>query len=214
MAGQRAVADGVRMVFINMIIVHDNVLTTEEILSVRESAIVSGFGTWKPASATFGTGTYEGMNYKGNHALLHFKISAIMGRPIFPNQSFFRILTNTTEKRYIHSDRNEGSFTAITYLSDHEEVSGTAFFRHRITRLIEMPSIEEMKASGMVDFLGNEMVEGKDEVWEQTDFVRGNVGRTLIFSAPLFHGRFPLNGIGTTPENSRMIHVCHFEVSN
>ncbi len=46
--------------------------------------------------------------------------------------------------------------------------------------------------------------------FELTDFVRGAYNRALIFQAPLWHARHPLDGIGSTDEDARMVWVGHF----
>lgn len=190
-----------------MILIKDNLFTPEQVTNLRQGAIAAGFDNWVPPSHTFGSGIYKGMCWAGNHADIHNAISSAMGGiHIIPNKSFFRILTADEEKRLIHSDRNDGTFTAITYLSDHKEISGTGFYRHLATGKLEMPPISEMNT----DVWGVDMKD--DSKWEQLDFIRGIIGRMVIFSAPLFHARVPSFGIGSTPEDARMIHVCHFYV--
>lgn len=190
-----------------MIIIQDNILPRDLLIGIRQSALESGFGTWSPPSHTFGSGVYRNMNWKGHNAALHIAVSKTLNQPIYPNQSFFRVLDENEEPRLIHSDRNDGSLTAIIYLSEHDHVRhGTGFYSHRETGLREMPPPAEMDTvkwdSEMQDI----------NKWEEIDFVRGLFGRLLVFSAPLFHGRFPEQGFGTTPEDSRMIWVCHFEI--
>ncbi len=181
-----------------------------EIEQVRASALESGFGTWKPSSALIGIGVYEGMNYVGKHSFLLRSLAMAMGQAPFPNSMFFRVTNEGTEKAYTHSDRNAGDKTCIAYLSEHAEASGTGFFRHRATGLLEMPAIEDMQADGTLETLSHDMVHGGEKEWEQVDFVRGLFNRALIFHAPLFHARCPKNGIGTTAEDGRMIWACHF----
>ena len=53
------------------------------------------------------------------------------------------------------------------------------------------------------------MVDGGPDDWEQIDFVRGLYNRALVFRAPLFHSRSPLNGMDGETEG-RLIHACHF----
>ena len=190
-----------------MIIFQDNVLPADQLRVIKQSAIQAGFGTWAPPSHTYGTSAYRNMGWKGYHAPIHIAISSVMGRPAYPGSSFFRILTEDEDIRLIHSDRMDGDFTAITYLSDHEEVSGTAFYRHKETGLLEMPEFEKLTPEE-VEYWSKDFKD--DSKWEQTHFVRGDMGRMLVFSAPLFHARVPNRGIGTTPEDARMIHVCHF----
>ncbi len=197
-----------------MILINDNLLPIEKLMEIRNGVLRAGFGTWQPAgNALFGSGKYEGMGYEGEHAPILNAITQIMGRPIFPNSMFFRVTNVNTEKRYIHSDRSKGQYTALTYLSHHpEEVSGTAFYRNLKFDLTEMPTVEEMAERNLTDELGRQMVESKEAEWERTHFVAGKFGTCLIFSAPLFHARYPENGIGLTPQDGRLIHATHFYV--
>jgi hypothetical protein len=177
---------------------------------VRASAIESGFGSWRPNQGEVGSSIYDGMSFWGLHSHLLSALSYAVGSPVFPNNMFFRVTNTDTEKAYVHSDRTWGARTCVVYLSSHSEVSGTGFYKHRKSGLIEMPTFEEMKALGIFDQLKKEMVEGSDADWEQTDFVRGLYNRALIFHAPLFHSRFPKNGISDNPTEGRMVWVCHF----
>jgi len=186
-----------------------------EIDAVLASTFASGYGTWRPNKGEVGSSVYTGMNFWGEHAkLLRCLSQALGGARIFPNSMFFRATKPGDEKAYIHSDREAGSWTAIVYLTKHEELSGTGFFRHRSTGITEMPSFDELRANPeFFSQLKTEMVEGKDEVWEQTDFVRGIKNRCLIFNAPLFHARFPKDGLGDgSDESARIVWVCHFEL--
>lgn len=185
----------------------------ERIDEVRASAFESGFGTWKPNKGEVGSSNYEGMNFWGRHALLLRALSgALGGRAIFPNNMFFRVTRPETEAAYVHSDRVWGQFTALVYLSDHIEVSGTGFYRHRATGLYEMPTFQEMQTAGTFDQFKKDMVSGTDAEWEQTDFIRGHYNRMLMFKAPLFHARCPRHGLGITNETGRLVWACHFEL--
>jgi hypothetical protein len=111
---------------------------------VRASALASGFGTWKPSKGEVGSSVYDGMNFWGKHSILLHALSCYIGRPIFPNNMFFRVTNKDTEAAYVHSDRESGDYTCIVYLSDHEERSGTGFYRHKETGMTHMPSFAEM----------------------------------------------------------------------
>lgn len=178
---------------------------------VRASALASGFGTWRPSKGEVGSSVYDGMNFWGKHSLMIHALSFYMGRPIFPNSMFFRVTNEDTEAAYVHSDRESGDYTCIVYLSDHAELSGTGFYRHRETGMTHMPSFADLsKDSVFFDKLKAEMVGGSDEHWEQLDFVRGLYNRAVIFDAPRFHARSPKNGFSSTPEDGRLVWVCHF----
>lgn len=190
-------------------------------MEARQSALASGFGTWSPNQGIVGSSKYDGMNFNGLHSVMLRALShALGGRPIFPNSMFFRVTTPDTERAYIHSDRSEGDWTCVAYLSEHDVKSGTGFYRHRKTGLLEMPTFSEMELRDMpgekraaFDELKRDMIEGGDDEWELMDFVRGQFNRAVIFYAPLFHARYPLHGIGFgEPEDARMIWACHFYI--
>jgi len=195
-----------------MITVRDNFCPHAE--GVRQTALESGFGRWSPNKGEVGSSIYDGMNWKGAHGIMLRSLSAALGGcHVFPNSMFFRITTPGMERAYIHSDREDGEFTCVCYLSHHDDVSGTAFYRHRATGLLEMPTFEDMRDPKYAD-LKRDIVKGSEKEWEQTDFVRGFFNRAVIFHAPLFHSRIPLLGLGEdgNPETARMVWVAHFSV--
>lgn len=182
----------------------------ESLCSVRESAMAAGFDTWNPNKGEVGSSVYEGMGFWGNHALMLQALMRATNGVVVPNSMFFRVTNAGMEKAYIHSDRESGSFTCVAYLTDHKEESGTAFFMHKRTGLTSMPSFVEMQEMGILDELKADMVSRDPDKWIQLDYVRGIRNRALIFNAPLFHSRYPLEGIGSSLETGRMVWVSHF----
>jgi hypothetical protein len=176
---------------------------------VRQSALASGFGTWRPSKGEVGSSVYDGMNFWGKHSLLLHALCYCMGRQVYPNNMFFRVTNKDTEAAYVHSDRESGDYTCIVYLSQHDQMSGTGFYRHRETGMTHMPSFAEM-ADPSFDKFKAQMVEGSEKDWELLDFVRGTYNRAIVFDAPRFHARHPRHGFGETQENGRMVWVCHF----
>lgn len=182
----------------------------DDLEKVRNSALAAGFSTWLPNKGEVGSSVYEGMGFWGNHAaMLHSLMRATNGA-VVPNSMFFRITNEGMEKAYIHSDRESGNFTCVAYLTDHELDSGTAFFMHKRTGLKAMPSFAEMSELGILDELKADMVSRDPDKWVQLDYVRGVRNRALIFNAPLFHSRYPLEGIGSSLDEGRMVWVSHF----
>lgn len=178
---------------------------------VRQSALESGFGTWRPSKGEAGSSIYDGMNFWGKHSLLLHALCYAMGRQVYPNSMFFRVTNEDTEAAYVHSDRESGDFTCIVYLSQHDETSGTGFYRHRETGMTHMPSFAELvQDTAGFEKLKREMVEGSNEHWEQLDFVRGLYNRAVIFDAPRFHARVPRHGFSNNAEDGRMVWACHF----
>lgn len=185
---------------------------TPHIAKARESALQSGFGTWRPNAGEVGSSVYEGMNFWGRHSVLLHALTHYVGRPVFPNSMFFRVTNLDTEGAYVHSDREAGDFTCIVYLSEHDGTrTGTGFYRHRETGMTHMPSFAELaKDEVLFDRLKKQMVQGSDRDWEELDFVRGLYNRAVIFDAPRFHARSPRHGIGESAAAGRMVWVCHF----
>lgn len=176
---------------------------------VKQSAYNAGFGTWQPNKGAVGSSRYEGMSFWGHHALMLQSLVAATGY-VFPNSTFFRVTNKETERAYIHSDRSTGNHTCVAYLSKHDEETGTAFWRHKRTGLSFMPTFEEQKELGIFEELKADMVSGDPDKWEKLDFVRAVYNRAVIFQAPLFHSRWPLQDFGTGEEQGRLVWVSHF----
>lgn len=180
---------------------------------VRQSALESGFGTWRPNKGEVGSSVYDGMNFWGDHATPLRSLVRVHGQMIYPNSMFFRVCNEGTEAAYVHSDREAGEFTAILYLSKHGEDSGTGFYRHRESGITRMLSFAEMaQTPEWFAKFKTEMVEGSPNVWECIQYVAGHYNRALIFEAPLFHSRHPKHGYGSTADDGRMVWVCHYNL--
>lgn len=182
----------------------------EDLDAVKASAFAAGFDTWNPNKGEVGSSVYDGMGFWGDHAKMVRSLMRAMGGPVVPNTMYFRVTNVGMEKAYIHSDRESGNHTCVVYLTDHEETIGTAFYRHKRTGLHVMPSLREMQERGILDEMKADMVSRDPDKWEQLDFVRGQRNRALIFNAPLFHSRFPFEGIGNDAETGRLVWVSHF----
>ncbi len=182
----------------------------EDVELVVESVRAAGFASWSPNEGMMGNTTYRGMGFVGDHAFMLRPLVPIMGSPVIPNLMFFRLANEDTERANIHSDRETGNWTCVAYLSEHEQPSGTAFYRHKPTGLIAMPSVAEMQDAGIFEELKADIESRDPDKWEQIDYVEGKYNRALIFYAPLFHSRFPINGIGKTEDEGRLVWVSHF----
>jgi len=181
---------------------------------VKASAFAAGFDTWRPNKGEVGSSVYEGMGFWGDHALMVASVMRAVNGVVVPNTMYFRVTNEGMERAYIHSDRESGNHTCVAYLTNHEEESGTAFFTHKRTGLTAMPSFAEMQESGIIEELKSDMVSRDPDKWIQTDMVRGKKNRALIFQAPLFHSRYPLEGIGKDSESGRLVWVSHFHKLN
>lgn len=177
---------------------------------MKASAFAAGFDTWNPKKGEVGSSVYEGMGFWGDQRFMLRSLIGAVGM-VVPNTMYFRATNVGMDQAYIHSDRESGNHTCICYMTDHGDTdSGTAFYRHKPTGLAEMPSMAEMKDAGVLDELKADMISRDPDKWVQTDYVKGAYNRALIFRAPLFHSRFPLEGIGKTLEEGRLVWASHF----
>lgn len=180
--------------------------------AARQSALDAGFGTWRPNKGEVGSSVYDGMCFWGDHAMLLMPLIWHMGAQCVPNSMFFRACNEASEGAYVHSDREHGAYTAVVYLSEHDQDDhGTGFYRNKRTGAQALQPFEELRqAPEEFATLKREMVDGSAEFWEQTSFVRGKFNRAVVFEAPLFHARSPRHGFGVDAESGRMVWVCHF----
>lgn len=191
-----------------MIEIFDDFLPDPE--RIRQSALRSGFGAWRPNKGDVGLDAYAGMNFWGEHSAMLRVMYEKLG-PVFPNSMFFRVTNPSTDKALVHSDRASGDYTALVYLSPPHPGSGTGFYQNKGTGLMEMPSLEYLTAHPeFLQKLYGEMLDASDKYWEMIDFVEAKPNRCVVFDAPKFHCRLPKEGYGSTDANSRMVWACHF----
>jgi hypothetical protein len=175
---------------------------------VRQSALDSGFGSWRPKKGAIGSSVYDGMNFYGDHASIIEAIYKKIGMVGYPNSMCFRVTNETTERAYVHSDVTAGDTTCILYLSEHSEGYGTGFYRHKRTGSMVMPPLKEISDLAT---LQAEINDSSAEHWEEVEFVKGVFNRAVIFRSHRYHRRFPEHGLGTDENSGRMIHITHFK---
>jgi hypothetical protein len=177
---------------------------------MRQSALDSGFGTWRPNKGAIGPDKFDGVNFYGDHVTGVRAIAARFDKRIFPNKMFFRVTNERTEEAVVHSDIFTGDFTCLVYLSKHED-SGTEFYRHKPTDTYALPPLKDFYADE-VNFarFKRDCSHRDSEVWEKVNSVEGRYNRAVIFPSAVFHCRYPYTGFGQGVEDGRMIWGCHF----
>jgi hypothetical protein len=192
-----------------MIKIFDDFLTDPD--TVRQSALASGFGSWKPTKGAIGSSVYEGMNFYGDHATILEAIHRKAGFIGYPNSMLFRVTNETTERAYVHSDVTAGDTTCILYLSHHADKYGTGFYRHRETESLVMPPLDQLVHDPVkFEKLKADINESSERIWEEVDFVEGQYNRAIVFKSHRWHRRFPQHGFGSDEESGRMIWIGHF----
>lgn len=179
----------------------------EQVERVRESALFAGFGNWTPAQGSMAEANLDGMGFGGMHAVLTKSLMNATGSVVVPNLTHFRVTTVNTDRAPIHSDAHAAPYTCIVYLTPNANRGATAFWRHKKTGLTSMPSNPDASLAAM---LRDDMAKSSMEDWQMVDLVSGEYNRALIFNAPLFHCRFPMEDAGTDVDSGRMVWICHY----
>lgn len=119
-----------------------------------------------------------------------------------------------TFKQHIHFDFGDGLIWAgVLYLSKPEDCdkidSGTSFWKHKETRLEEIPrtleGIQKYGWNGIPDLKNFLDTDGVDESkWEKTFTVPAKYNRLVLFRPWLFHSSSK-HGFGDSLENCRLI---------
>lgn len=192
------------------LLVIDDFLADPE--QVRQSALASGFGSWRPTKGSIGSSVYDGMNFYGDHATIIETIYKKVGMVGYPNSTLFRVTNETTERAYIHSDNAAGDTTCIVYLSQHADKYGTGFYKHKESDSLAMPPLHVLaQVPEAFEKLKAEINDSSEKYWEEVEFVQGKFNRAVVFKSHRYHRRFPDHGFGTDPESGRMIHISHFK---
>jgi hypothetical protein len=179
---------------------------------MRQSAIASGFGTWRPNKGAIGPDKFDGVNFYGDHVTGVRALSRQFQKQIYPNKMFFRVTTKDTEEAVVHSDIFTGDLTCLLYMSNHDD-SGTEFYRHRPTDTYGLPPLKDFYADKENFGRFRQDCSHRDpEIWECINSIEGRYNRAVIFPSAVFHCRYPYTGFGHGVEDGRMIWGCHFYV--
>lgn len=179
---------------------------------MRQSAISSGFGTWRPNKGAIGPDKFDGVNFYGNHAVGVRALAKHIRGAVYPNKFFFRVTTEDTDEAVVHSDIFTGDLTCLLYLSKQED-SGTEFYRHKPTDTYSLPPLKKFYADqAHFDQMKIDCSHRDPAVWEKVNMVEAKYNRAVIFPSPVFHCRYPYTGFGRGVEDGRMIWGCHFYV--
>lgn len=143
------------------------------------------------------------------------EIEKALGFAIRPNYSIARLnYAGENPNNAIHADSGYDEFACIVYLTPQEFCSGgTAFWKHKILGLSEMPDEAKVRSIGR----SPEKVMARltadwnnAAAWSQIAMAEMKFNRAIFFKCKSFHSRFPFEAFGTSPENGRLIFVGFF----
>jgi uncharacterized protein DUF6445 len=181
-------------------------------LAVREAVIAGEFHTEQGPDG----GTYTGIaQYPVPQ--WHERISEVLGRPIQPRLSCFRLnLKGELPHSWVHSDDICAKFASVLYLNPPEQCTGgTAFWKHAALGMSYLLSREELAAHGMDADAFYKLMnrEWKDaSAWQQVGFMPMVFNLFLTYPTQFFHSRWPWEGFGTSPQDGRLIWACFYDI--
>jgi hypothetical protein len=186
----------------------DDFLSPEKALEVRENALAAGF-----KDIEFMGGIYQGTGLDYNPPELQQAIEQIFGKPVKIHISAFRCgHEKTTLHVNIHSDNVIASMAGVYYLNLPDQcVGGTAFYSLKETGWDAMPTQEVLDASGHdLDWLRDKWTNPR--AWDLISLAGMKFNRFIFYPTQMFHSRFPLNGWGNRPEESRLVWTVFFDI--
>lgn len=187
----------------------DDFLVNEKALEIRQKALEAGF-----KDLQFMGGLYQGTGIEYRPPELPDAISTFFGgRNIKVHISAFRLgHKDTTLHVNIHSDNVIARWAGVYYLNPPEQCKGgTAFYRLKGVGWDTMPTQEVLDASGHnLDWLRDKWTD--EEAWELISMAGMKWNRFIFYPTEYFHSRFPLQGWGDKPDESRLVWVVFFDV--
>lgn len=180
--------------------------------AVRQAVLAGGFTTEKGP---------DGFDYTGisRYEVPHWgeALAQAMGHKIEVKMAFFRLnVAGELPHSWVHSDGICASHGGVLYLNlQHQCRGGTAFWKHGPLQLDALPPVDELEGRGMSAEWFYKMVnrEWHDlTYWEQVGFVGMKWNRFITYPTSMFHSRYPFEGFGETPEESRLVWTVFYDL--
>lgn len=113
----------------------------------------------------------------------------------------------------VHADNSCASMAAVLYLNPPEQCQGgTAFWKHKATGWESMPTEQQLKDAGMtLEEIAADW--HKEDAWEMTTLAGMRFNRLITYPTTMFHSRWPWEGFGDSPEDSRLIGAFFFDLA-
>lgn len=189
----------------SLTIIDDFMPNPEEI---RKKALEAGFEDFP-----YMQGVYQGtgLNYKCPE--LREQIQNVFQRELDFHVSAFRSGGEETKLHVnIHADNSVSDFAGVYYLNLPEQCKGgTAFYTLKEYGWDEMPTEEQLKEKGKnLEWMTSKWTQ--PDAWELNTVAGMKFNRLIIYPTQYFHSRYPLEGWGTTPENSRLVWVSFWKI--
>lgn len=182
---------------------------------LREEVLADGFSTELIDEAKGHAPTpYYTVNIGRDMSQMFDHITAALGQKVLPELQAFRLGAEKSHlHNYVHADHTCASLACVYYLNRQEDCQGgTAFWRHRIHGWDFMPTQNQLDEAGYT--LEQLKADWHDpNAWEQVTLAGMKENRLIVYPTQAFHSRWPWEGFGTTPDNSRLIWCGFFNIA-
>jgi len=170
-----------------MIKVIDNFLSPNQFEEVCHTAHNQEYGTYH-----FAGDDYYGINADHHdHPIIH-EVAKVLAEELgaFGLKSSFSIFrAGHQPTRWIHADNACGGYAAVLYLTEHEELTGTAIWTHKDITVHPQLGITQEEC----DRINNGDCE-IEQMWNMKQFIWAKKNRLAIYSANEFHSVYPQKG--------------------
>ncbi len=159
------------------------------------------------ANATYATIEYDRLSYRNiavTNAIWAYPLLEAHLGPVERKSDFFRLYVQQGEQStFIHSDIGIADFAAILSLDPKHRHNGSlAFWQHKKLGWSE-PDSNDLK--GMRQAEQDGLIEDR---WDMLDEVEMISNRCVVFPAPLYHSRYPLDW---TKDFPRTVQIFFFD---
>ena len=129
------------------------------------------------------------------------------GADIHPKVMFMRMSkAGVHVPHQAHTDKNIADYTLLIYLNKDEDCEGgTDILEHIDGQMKIHPQTQEE-----IDLWKQDT--NVPERWSKVGFCPMKFNRAFILRSDLFHRSMPINGFGLTPEDSRLVLICFFNI--
>jgi hypothetical protein len=194
--------------------IFDNFLPEGWCEKLRNEVLADGFTTEMVEEAKGHPPTpYYTVNMKRDMTEFFSHVEAALAQNIKPEMGAFRLGEDKSHlHNFVHADHTCADLACVYYLNRPRHCQGgTAFWKHRRFGWISMPTQEQIEKVGYsLDELKEDWMD--PNAWDMVTLAGMQTNRLIIYPTAMFHSRWPWQGFGTKPENSRLIFAGFFSI--
>lgn len=182
---------------------------------LREEILSDGFDTELIEEAKgYAPTPYYTVNIRRDMSQMFDHIGQALGQEVLPQLQAFRLGSEKSHlHNYVHADHTCASLACVYYLNRPVDCrGGTAFWRHKKFGWDQMPTQAQLDEVGYtLEEIRKDWLD--KEAWEMVTLAGMKHNRLIVYPTQAFHSRWPWEGFGDTPDNSRLIWCGFFNIA-